>query len=457
MNQLVGKYIEEFKVGFNAKGSFIHNLTITFSGNIAAQALGFLFTPFIARIYGPQVYGLFALFISITNNLAPIATLQFPSSYVISKNENEFHNLLKITFITLVVFTTISLLSVHFFKSELLTFFNAPELGPFVYLIPLYFFLMGVDHVFAGWNIRNKEFFRGALSKIVSTSASKGVTVLWGILLAPTPIGMILGNLLLFPMEILGKFNRRIGAEIIKAVSRFSWRSIFQSFYHFRAYAFFVTPGMIINNISNQLPVYYFSVAFNQTVVGYFALANSLVMMPISIIINSSTSVFLQKAAEVHQSDPTALKPLVLKLYKKLSTLSIVAVTGFALSCKWAFLFLFGEAWTEAGAFASVLAFGSLFFVPAGPLSVLFRITKKEHVGFNLNVIFTIVKFLALYWGIYHNNIIYSVIGFSLASMVYYGVMLFWIFKIVDINKNKLYQDFLIVALLFGLILFLHF
>jgi O-antigen/teichoic acid export membrane protein len=64
-----------FLVEITAKGSFAHNLAITFSGNAVAQLIGFCFTPFIARLYGPEAYGLFALFVGIANNISPLATL----------------------------------------------------------------------------------------------------------------------------------------------------------------------------------------------------------------------------------------------------------------------------------------------------------------------------------------------------------------------------------------------
>ncbi len=453
MLRKVSKYINEIKSGFKTRDSFAQNLAIAFSGTALAQVLGFIFTPFIARIYGPAVYGLFALFVSITNNIAPVATLQFPAGYVAAKNETEFHNLVRLTFLALVSFTALIFLFTYFFKTPILNFFNADTLAPFAFMIPVYIFFMGLDNILLGWNIRRKEFKRGAISKIFSVLTSKGLTLFWGLLAGPVPLGMIVGNLLTYPFESLIKLNRSIRNELSVFRKPTSWVSIKATLIDFRIYPYFVTTGMIVNNLSNQLPIYYFSIAFNQAVVGYFALASSLVMMPISIIVTSSTTVFLQKAAEVHRHQPDQLKGIVSILYKRFFWLSLIPLVVFAFLSEWIFVILFGEEWRQAGVFASFLAIGAVFSVPANPLSVLFRIMHQERINFVINLIFIGVKFAGLMWGIVNGNIFFSVIGFSMAVMVGYATQLFWLFGMVKADRKMLIRDFLVVSILFSLVI----
>lgn len=448
------QHLQDLKSGFVSKGTFTQNLALTFSGNVVAQVFGFLFTPFIAHIYGPEVYGLFALFMSITNNLSPLATLQFPAGYVVARNEDEFQNLLKLTFLSLIFFTGMTCLLTYLFSVELLTFFNAKTLIPYAVFIPLYIFFIGFDFTLLGWNIRLKEFKRGAFGKVLAIAGSKGFTVGYGFFIAPVAPGMIVGNLLSYPFESLIKFSRSIRNDFHKVFQRVSLRELNITFQRFRAYPLFVTTGSIINNISNVLPIYYFSAAFTQSTVGYFALASSLVTMPVNIIVASSTTVFLQRAADVHLNAPDELKALTHRLYKRLFWPSFVALVIFALVSEWAFVLVFGETWRPAGVFASFLAITSVFSVPANPLSVLFRIVNRERTNFIINVSFTILKFAGLFWGIQQGEIIYSIIGFSLASMISYGIQLFCIFDIVKLNKTMLIRDFCMVLLLFlGLVL----
>lgn len=453
MIRVLGRYIGEFQKGVKTKGSFTQDLTITFSGNVIAQALGFLITPLIARIYGPASYGLFALFIAISNTLSSLVTFQLPSGYVAARDDGEFYRLLRATFIVLAAFVVFSFAVIGFFGDDMLRFFKIEELAPYIYLIPVYLFFMGLDYLLQGWNIRLKEFKRGAFSKVFSIVFSKGLAVVWGTLISPSAMGLIIGNLFVYPFESFGKLSHAVKKgfpNILKKSMRDEWRSTYTAF---RAYPLYITPGMIISNLSSQLPVYYFSIMFNQTLVGFFALASSVVSMPLNVIISSSTTVFLQKAAEVRLTAPEQLKDLVKRLYHRLFLVSLVPLACFAVISQWAFVLLFGEKWQQAGTFSAFLAIGAIFSVSAQPLAVLFRLTNHERTNFLINVVFVGVKFAGLWWGIVKEDILLSIVGYSLATMLSYVVYLFCIFRIVGLSVFPLLRDMIIVVALFIILL----
>ncbi len=455
MNSRLFHFLEPFVSGLKTKGSFSQNLLLTFSGNAVSMALGFCFTPFIARIYGPEVYGVFALFIAIVTTLSPLSTLQFPFGFVASETQKEFDGLIVITVGVITMGTVSLLILIAFFRFEFLQLFDSLELLPFAYLIPLQFFFMGIDNLLLGWNIYNKEFGRGAKAKIFSVVGSKGLTLGWG-LIHPTVVGMIVGNLLVYPFESAVKITREIRTSARRIFKDIRVHNLLAVFKKFRSYPFYVTPGSIINNFGSQLPIYLFAIYFENAFVGMFALANSLVFMPLSILINSSTTVFLQKAAELKQNSPKELSSFVFNLYKKLFITGLVPLVIFSLLSEWLFTLILGETWTNAGYFASFIAISAILSVVFLPLSVLFRILQKERLNFTLNVIFTIVKAGGLFLGILYQDVVLSLIGYCLASMLYYAVSLFYVFKIVDLNPLRLYRDVILIVLCFALIVFIN-
>jgi O-antigen/teichoic acid export membrane protein len=451
----VNQHVEDLRKGFRTDGSFTQNLAITFSGNVIAQMIGFVFTPFIARIYGPQAYGVFALFLAVTSNLSPIATLQFPSGYVAATDENEFYRIVKITFIVLVGTTFVYFLTILLYQNRLVSLFNMAELSPFIFWMPLYFFLMGFDYILLGWNIRLKEFKRGAAAKMVSTIVSKGSTILFGIFLQPMAIGIIMGNLLSYPIESFVKLGPAIRNSISHVFKPVLWDELRETLIKFKSYPFFVTPGLFITNLGSQLPVYYFSLTFNQTTVGLFALANGMVNIPLSLIANSSTTVFLQKAAETMQSSPTDVKNLVRSLHQKLFLFSFSALTVLAFTSEWIFKVVFGSAWEQAGTFATFLCIGAIFNVSYSPLSVLFRLMHKEKINFVINTSFMAIKFLGLWIGFYYSSILLSVIGYSVACSLSHFCSLIIVFKMVKLSSWILVRDMALVTILTILIIFL--
>jgi O-antigen/teichoic acid export membrane protein len=395
----------------------------------------------------------FALFLAICNNLAPLATLQYPAGFVSARSNDEFYQILQITFAVLTGSTVLLIVVCFLFGDPLLNVLHAQSLNGYVYLIPLYFFLMGLDTTLLGWNIKLKEFKRGAVAKIISVTLSKGTTVALGLVAGANALGMIIGNLLTYPFESGVKLSAGMKAGANELFKRHRSAHLAATLHHFRAYPKYVTTGLILSNFSAQLPVYYFSLVFASSL-GYFALANGVIVVPLSIIILSSTTVLLQKAAEVKLNSPENLRVLAGTVYSRLFYLSFIPLVAFAFVSDWLFRFVFGQAWEQAGVFAAFLAVAATLSVPAQPLSVFFRIMGRERVNFAINIVFVFLKFGALWWGAMNDSIILSIIAYSLSLILSNVVQLFYIFRMVEHPTARLVRDTVIVLVAFALVVF---
>ncbi len=436
-----------------ARDTFARNLALTFSGNAVATLVGFCFTPFIARIYGPTAYGIFAFFGAVTSTLSPISTLRFPSAYVVADNDNEFYDLVRVTIITLLAGTGLVTFSVFAMDESLLDYFGKVEVSQYLYFVPLYFFFMGANHLFLGWNIRLKEFGRGAATKVISVVISKGFTLAGGLAFTPSAFFIILGNLLLYPLEAGLKAPSRLRRELV-ALLRTTPGNLRATFSKFRAYPLFVTPGLLMNNFALQLPVYFVSLGFATAYVGHFSLATNLVTMPLSIATNSTTTVFLQKAAELHKNG-TPLGSYVRRLYKRLFLLALIPLTVLAFISEWVFVVIFGEDWRPAGVVASVLALSAVFSLPWNPLSVLFRVMFKERINFVLNVGQLVLKAIALWIGVVVLGDFYITVAlFGFVTILGYVMSLYAIFRLTGLSLSILLRDSAVVMAIFALILF---
>jgi O-antigen/teichoic acid export membrane protein len=450
------QYFNEFRKGVKIKGSFTRNLAMTFSGNAVSTVVGFAFTPFIARVYGPEIYGVFALFMAIVSNIVPFSTMQFPSGFVAAKTDNEFYDLVKLTLALLFLGTLLSIIIIFFFQQSIFRATGTIELGVFAWFIPVYFFFMGLDNLLTGWNIRLKEFGRSALTKVISVAFSKGCALVAGIVQVPTPFGMILGNLLIYPLDSGLKISSGLLGDFAN-LRKHSHETLWHTLTKFRGYPLYITPGLIINSLSSQLPIYFFSLAFAPAYSGYFALAGSLVLTPMAIIINSSTTVFLQKAAEILQTFPERLGSYVLDLHNKLFLISLVSLTVFSLVSKWVFSFVFGDQWEQAGVFASFLAISAILTVPTNPLMVIFRLMFRERINFFINIIFVFLKMAVLWLGaVYYADILISIVLFCGVTIISQAVYLFYIFKLTNLNLKIVIRDFVIVSILFAILVLLN-
>jgi O-antigen/teichoic acid export membrane protein len=453
-------FIKDFKNIFQsllAEDSFKRNLAITFSGQALGQVIGFLFTPFIARIYGPASYGVFSLFMAIASNFASVSTLQLPTGYVSARNSRELNVLLQITSLSLIFFTAVSALIIGFFKDDLLHALDADSLAFLIYFIPAYVLFMGFDYMLLGWNIYLKEFGRGAIAKISSIIVSKGVTLIYGALIATSAIGLIFGNFLIYPLESTIKLSKQIRFDFSAVVRLANWIELKSVFIRFKSYPLFVTTGLLVSSFNGQLPVYFFSIYFENSFVGLFALANSLVTVPVSIITNSTTTVFLQKAAETQKSNPALLKELVFVLHKRLFQICFIPLTLFAFVSHWVFILIFGNEWEQAGWIAAFLSVSTILAVPQQPLSVLFRLMNREHNNLLLNIVSIGLRSIGLGIGAYYNDVKMAVSGYAFASIVTMVLSLGLIFKMVNIKLTRLNWYVFAVLVIFTLLTFQKF
>jgi O-antigen/teichoic acid export membrane protein len=232
-------------------------LAITFSGNAVAQLIGFCFTPFIARLYGPEAYGLFALFVGIANNISPLATLQLPSGYVVATDQKEFANLVKLTLLILLAVTSTLITTVAVLNDFILEFFDVPELDGYLPLLPMYLFLMGLDYIMLGWTTREKKFRDIAKARLVSIFFSKVFTVVFALVAQPLAIGMIVGNLLNYPINSIGLARLRV-IPILTDLPKLNFDGVLVTLRKYINYPLYLMPAVFVSGLSNQLPIYFF-------------------------------------------------------------------------------------------------------------------------------------------------------------------------------------------------------
>lgn len=430
--------IREMISGLKSSGTFAQNFAITLSGNLVAQTIGFLLTPVIARIYGPEAYGLFALFIGTANALAPFATLQLPSGYPMVKDDERFYALLRSTLLWLFLFAGFVLLLVLFTGHWLSSMFHAPALEPLLFLLPVHLLFTSMDEILLGWSIRLAEFRRGAIGRTLAVLAGKLTTVVLGITVGPRAIGIILGNLLQYPLDTVVKAGSAMRTRLSFLLPLPSFRSLIAVLREHSTYPLFVATGVSLSNLGSQVPVYLLSAFHGGQAAGHFAMAASLVLMPLNLVVNSSAAVFLQKSSQVMRSDPSSLGVLAGKLHNRLFWLGTAALLSFALVSDPLVAWLLGEPWREAGRFAGILAVGSVFTTSSFALSVVYRQLNREHINFTLQVVSLALKTLALFWVISESNIISAVLAYTAVTSLSSLVNLLVIFRLLGQDRTHL-------------------
>lgn len=436
------------------KGSFYQNFVFTLSGNAIAIGLGLLFTPFIARVYSPEAYGTFAFFMAFSQNLANVATLQFTRAYVLPKGEREFFSLVKLTMLSSLFFSVLSLLTFLIYGSQILSFFNVQALGDWLFLVPLSIIFLSINDIFNSWNIRIKEFGRGAVTKVFSTLTARTVTLIYGIVTQGTVHGMVIGDFASKPIDSFFALNKDNQKKIPLLFKNYNIKYLIVVIKKYKSYPLYVLPGNWLNGFSNQVPIFLLISSFDSSITGNYTLANSLLNIPGALLSAAIAPVFLQKASETFKHDSKDLPDLVLKLYNRIFYLGVIPFSIFIVFGDYIFTFFLGREWILAGEFARYMGVYFSFWMVSSALSSLYRIYQKEKLNLYVTILSFCVKVLGLLIGIYYKNFMLSIFLFSVGNLIGYMIQCVLLLRLVNLPSYKIvFQSFILMALIISVMM----
>lgn len=436
------------------EGSFARNFTITLSANTVAILIGFAFTPFIARVYSPDAYGFFAFFISVTQNVALISTLQFPRAFVLPESEQEFHNLLNAAIMSLVVTIVLATLALALFGDSILASFElqASQIGLLTIVIPFAILLYALNDIFKSWNIRKKSFTRNAVTQVISSSASRSSTLVYGIVTSGNVWGLLVGDLVSKILEnVFLAFS--IATRSISKVFDFDRRRIFGTVRAYRGYPLFILPGIWMQSLITQLPIYTAMLFFDSESAGYYSFANSLLNLPANILAGAMAPVFLQKASETLRRNPQDLARIVRSLADRLFFTALVPIVLLMVFGDYIFTFVLGDQWSSSGSMASYMGLYFLFLILNYPLVAIYRILEKERLSLLTTLLGLLLAVLALAVGTVYGDFMVCIALFSAASVIYYLINIYLILALSGIRPFSVILRWIICFVLVFMII----
>jgi O-antigen/teichoic acid export membrane protein len=209
-------------------------------------------------------------------------------------------------------------------------------------------------------------------------------------------------------------------------------RKITANLFRYRKFPLIDTWGIIINNLSWQLPTLMLSSYFSQSIVGYYSLANRVLMLPMTIVGNAIAQVFYQRASETY-SGKGSLANLTDIVFRRLSAISLypallLSVLGYDL-----FKLVFGAEWAEAGIYVQILGPWLFFLFISSPLSTLFSIMERQELAFLIHLLILVSRIISLIMGGSTGNIYLAIALWSGTGILVYGGMAIWILRLASV------------------------
>lgn len=363
---------------FFLKSDLAKNSFTLIVSTILAQLIPLLLHPVLRRIYTPEDFGIFAVYLNIVGILVIMTSLRYEAAIVLPKNDIESANILSLTFILGLIFCGLVFLFLLFFKNFFCELINFPlAYSSYLYFLPfsvmIFSFYQGINF----WLIRQKAFKSSAINKI-SRRGVEGVTQL-SLGLTRLSFGLVLGD---FLGNLANFFSGII--QLRKNNFRIKYLSITKIFYvfyrhkEFPLYNFFPT---LLSAAATLLPFIFINKLFSSEAVGYLDLSRLVLSIPLALIAATVSQVIFQQVSfkkNHHQSIKKDLLPVVY---------FILAAAGFemAVILLWGpelFGWVFGEKYYVSGFYSRILVYSfTLNFIISSFSSIFISLNKIKLIS----------------------------------------------------------------------------
>ena len=378
--------------------TFADNILTLAGGTTIALTIVILASPITSRLFGPEEFGLAALFGSGTMTLGSIACLRYEMAIVLPKKDEDAAALFVLCCIALVAVTIFAVVLTMVFGTRALFYLNAGNLTSLLWLFPVNVFLIGSQLPFRFWYVRQKQFKINAASSILSSFPISVGEITGGWAGFRTGGNLVVIRLLgqIFAPAFFAWRLLRDDARFI--VSNIDPTGISKAAKRYIKFPMFEIWSSLLIQLSINAPILLLTSFFSPAVSGLYAKAFYLMQLPTLVIGQSVGQVFLQESAAA-KAGKKNLAGLVEAVFNRMITLGTLPFALFLIIGPELFATFLGARWTESGVYVQILT--PLLFInfAAMPMMNLFGTLGKQELYLITSVLTLILRVIALTFG----------------------------------------------------------
>lgn len=371
---------------------------------LAGAIMTFIALPVLTRLYSVADFGAYGIALAIVSVLSTVANLRLDQALLVA----EQHDKKSLIFEGAVFSTVIAVVSgivISFILNVEMAFAVATGVlaNTLIQSLYNYQFAAHKEYFCAGLNI-----FRSAIVVLVQLSLP-----------------------LMMQISLVNSYNISsiimIVAVLVYLLKYQLYQVSWQAFKNYKDFIYSNTPHALLNSFSHNLPYYVVSHFVGVQAMGFYAIVERTLRVPINLISQTLRQFFIRKFKNI-DSNQSALKASVL-----LSLVSLPLFAIFFILPESLYLWVFGSEWFGISTYFQILALG-YWAIFCNPPSSAFLIAKRNsHVLFKLQIVELIIKF-ALFVGLYvlFEDKVYMLLAVPIALIIYNFAILYVVWR----NKN---------------------
>ncbi len=378
---------------FKPKSEFSRNVLTLMTGTTIAQAIPIAISPILTRIYTPEDFGMFALYMSIASILSVIATGRYELAIMLPKKDEDAVNIVALSIIISFFVSFIAFLIVYIFNAQITSLLGNQDISNWLYFIPVTVLLTGVYQSFNYWSNRKKQYKRLANNRVIrsGTTATTNLGMGFG---GFGSSGLILGGVLGqgVATSALGRMVWREDKGLLENISKLK---MFAMMRKYKKLPMFNLPNAVIDGFRLSGISILIAKFFTTATLGQFALAWKMVQTPMSLIGSSLSQVFFQKISSANKSDLNSLVKIFIIKASLIALPIFLIIYFFAVDI---FIVIFGENWKLAGEIASVMTPWLFLNFITSPISTLFIVLNRQDTILIFSIIYMLVPLSIIYF-----------------------------------------------------------
>lgn len=360
------------------KNDFVRSVTVLMSGTMLSQMAIILVTPILTRIYGPEEFGVYAVYTAILYTVSIIASLHYETAIPLPKEDSDSINIMVVALIILCGTILFISLCMILFLQPLIDLFRIQNFATYLYGLPLSILGLGMFQVFQLWALRQEKYSNIAKGRvrmnITQISSQVGLGIIsntGGFLIAGEVLGRMIGGL-----GLAYSFKK----DILTSINHISWKKIKSMAIRYKNFPLISSWSSVLEGLSNHIPTFFIAGTLGVKAAGWYLIAGRILALPEAILGYSVKQVYLAKAAKLlHQSFSEFLM-LFWTTVKKLILIACIVFTFISILSPSVFPIVFGNEWKEAGTY--VLCMCVLYFIQfiVVPISTNFYLLELLHM-----------------------------------------------------------------------------
>lgn len=427
---MIKKYIQKL-----LKHTYVMQVATLMSGTALSQGILFAATPLLTRLYSPEEFGVFALYVSILAPISMISSWRYETAIMLPQDNEDAKALLMLSFLITIFMSILTLLLIVVFENMMILYLT-DDIGLFVWMVPLGVFFSGIVQILTTWNTRNELYKNIAQSKVMRSSTAVSVQI-GAKTVIPFAGGLIWGNLIGSIVALFILLYKTIKQQSLK-LNKPSYNRIKKNAKEYDKFPKYQTFTSFINSFSLVIPTIFLSFFYSAEIAGYYALANRVLMAPVTLISGSIRNVYYQKASQKFNLNES-IKNLYVKTTLNLLKISFIPFLIVAIFAEPIFIYVFGDKWVISAEFTQILLIMTImsFINPASAMTIYILGLQKFSLIFT--VISTLLRAFALLAGyLFFDNYYMSLAFLALTASALTLYLIFYIYTQINQKDDKL-------------------